>query len=159
MELRREHGGFTQVELVVVIAVAGILAAVAIPRFVTRDAFDSRDFYDLAITGIRFAQKAAIARRAKITVCVSSTEVRVISNTNCGSPVTLTHPTTGAPLVATAPSGVQLTTVNCPNLVAGSFDFDGQGRTSAGTVIKFCSTIPGDPSRQVVVENDTGYVH
>lgn len=156
MERRREHVGFTQVELVVVIAIAGILAATAIPRFVTRDSFDSRGFYDLAISSVRYAQKTAIAWRQQVFVCVTPTKIAVAAATGCATPIT--HPMTGNPLVAAAPSGVSLPTVE--------FRFDSAGRPrdsggalSAQITIPITSTVAGDPARQIVVETETGYVH
>ncbi|HXV12337.1 MAG TPA: prepilin-type N-terminal cleavage/methylation domain-containing protein, partial [Burkholderiales bacterium] len=40
--------GFTLVELVVIIAILGVMAAVIGPRFMGRDAFASRGFHDEA---------------------------------------------------------------------------------------------------------------
>ena len=142
--------GVTLVELVVTIAIAGLLAAVAIPRFVGRDAFDSRGFHDLAITTVRYAQKTAIAWRKEVFVCVDASSVAAGTAAGCGTPIV--NPATGAPLVATAPSGVTLAPVL-------NLSFDGLGRPSAGTTIAFTSTIPDDPARQIVVEAETGYVH
>jgi MSHA pilin protein MshC len=154
----RSAGGFSLVELVSVIVVVGVLAAVAIPRFVGVDTFASRGFADEAIGIVRYAQKTAIAWRATVFVCVSANEVRAIANSNCGAPVTLAHPATNAPLVATAPAGVTVTTAVCPTIATVSFSFDGQGRPSAATTINLCSTIAGDPARQIVVWAETGYV-
>ena len=143
--------GFTMTELVVAIVVTGVLAAMAIPRFVGRDAFDSRGFYNEAQAVVRYAQKTAIAWRRTVFVCVATGSVR--AGTVAGCATTLTHPTTGNALTATAPSGVTLSP-------AGNFSFDGMGRPSGAAVtVTFTSTIAGDPARQIVVEAETGYVH
>ena len=146
--------GFTIVELVVVIAVLGLLAAVVGPRFIGRDAFASRGFYDEAQSVVRYAQKTAVAWRKTVYVCVTATAVKAGSlNNSCASSLLL-HPATGNPLTTTAPSGVTLApTVN--------FGFDGAGRPSpnAQVTIAISSTIAGDPARQIVVEAETGYVH
>lgn len=155
----RAARGFSLLELVTVMVVVGILAAVAVPRFVGTDSFASRGFADEAIGVVRYAQKMAIAWRASVFVCVSGSEIRAISNNNCGSPATLTHPTTGVPLVATAPSGVTVTAGSCPAVTTASFSFDGQGRPSTAPTISLCSTVPGDPARKIVIEAETGYVH
>jgi MSHA pilin protein MshC len=145
--------GFSLVELVSVIMVVGVLAAVAIPRFVGIDSFASRGFSDQAIGIVRYAQKTAIAWRTPIFVCVSATQVKAAAAAGCATP--LTHPTTGGQLVTpSAPSGVTLTV-----LPAGDFTFDALGRPSASKTITVNSTIAGDPARQIVVEAETGYVH
>ena len=143
--------GFTMVEMVVVIAILGLLAAVIGPRFIGRDAFASRGFYDEAQSVVRYAQKTAVAWRRPVYVCVTATAVSAGSVSGCGT--LLVHPATGAPLTTTAPSGVTLTPV--------SFGFDGAGRPSpnAQVTIAVASTIAGDPARQIVVEAETGYVH
>jgi MSHA pilin protein MshC len=143
--------GFTLVELVVIIVVLGLMAAVLGPRFVGRDSFASRGFHDEAQAVVRYAQKTAIAWRRPVFVCVTATTVSAGSVAGCGT--LLVHPVTGAALTTTAPSGVVL--------APASFSFDGGGRPSpnAQVTIAFSSAIAGDPARQIVVEAETGYVH
>jgi MSHA pilin protein MshC len=143
--------GFTMVEMVVVIAILGLLAAVIGPRFVGRDAFASRGFHDEAQSVVRYAQKTAIAwRNIPIFVCVTATAVAARSVSCAGT--LLVHPATGAALTTTAPSGVTLSPT-------GNFSFNGAGRPSAAQTITLTSTIAGDPARSIVVEAETGYVH
>ena len=143
--------GFTMVEMVIVISILGLLAAVLGPRFAGRDAFASRGFYDEAQSVVRYAQKTAVAWRRPVFVCVTATAVSAGSVSGCGT--LLVHPTTGAALTTTAPAGVTLT--------PSSFGFDGAGRPSpnAQVTIAISSTIADDPARQIVVEAETGYVH
>lgn len=143
--------GFTLTELVISIVVMGILAAIAVPRFVSSRGFASRGFYDEAQAVVRFSQKTAIAWRRTITVCVSATDISAITNADCAAPVALNHPTSGVALRSTAPDGVTLSPV-------GSFSFDGLGRPSASTTITLTSTITDDPARQIIVAAETGYV-
>jgi MSHA pilin protein MshC len=158
---RLRNAGFTTVELIVAISIAGILAAFAVARFVDRDSFASRGFYDEATAVVRYAQKTAIAWRdttiATIHVCVTATGVRAGTAAGCATP--LTHPATGSALAASAPSGVSLSTATCASPATATFTFDGLGRPSAATTITVCSTIAGDAARQIVVEAETGYVH
>jgi MSHA pilin protein MshC len=143
--------GFTIVELVVTIVIAGVLAAVVVPRFIGNDSFASRGFYDEAQGVVRYAQKTAIAWRRPVYVCITATTVSAGTVSDCSSLVA--HPVTGDPLTTTAPSGVTLT--------PASFSFDGGGgpNPDAQTTIAIASGIAGDPARQIVVEAGTGYVH
>jgi MSHA pilin protein MshC len=143
--------GFTMVEMVVVLAILGLMAAVIGPRFIGSDAFASRGFHDEAQSVVRYAQKVAIAWRRPVFVCITATAVSAGTVSGCGTLVV--HPLTGNPLTTTAPSGVTLAPTN--------FSFDGGGRPNpnAQTTIAFTSAIAGDPARQIVVEAETGYVH
>ena len=146
--------GFTMVELIATIAIAGLLAAIALPRMMGPSGFDSRGFYDAATGVVRYAQKTAIAWRRTIHVCVTATPPQVVSaSTAAGCATPLTHPSTGGSLTATAPSGVTLAVAP-----AGNFTFDGLGRPSAAKTITLTSTIAGDPPRQIIVTAETGYV-
>ena len=144
--------GFTVVELVVVLTIAGIVALVAIPRFMGVSGFQSRGFYDSAKSVVRFAQKTAIAWRKEVFVCVTATKVSAGTAAGCATPII--NPVTGAALdTGNAPGGVTLT------LAAFSFDSAGRPNPNAAVTITLTSGIAGDPARQIVVEAETGYVH
>ena len=156
--------GFTIVELVVTIGIVGLLAAIVVPRFMGSDAFASRGFYDQAITTVRMAQKIAIAERASATppktlifVVVDANNIRVCRDAGCATQVI--NPITGTPLGGAAPSGVSLSTATCGSPATATFSFNGLGQPNIAITITLCSTIAGDPARQIVVEAETGYVH
>lgn len=154
MEPPRHETGFSIVELVVTISIVGLLAAVAVPRFVSVQGFDSRGFHDEAIGLVRYAQKTAIAWRRSVYVCVTASELRAGASSGCATPVA--HPSKqGGQLATTAPSGVNLTV----DPAVAEFAFDALGRPGPNVTINFTSTIAGDPARQIVVEAETGYVH
>ncbi len=135
-------------ELVATIVVIGVLAALAVPRLIGRDGFDSRGFYDKSVAVVRLAQKTAVAWRRDVFVCVTLTQVR--AGTAAGCATALTNPVSGGAASETAPDGVTLNTV--------SFSFDRLGRPSSAVTITFTSTIAGDPARQIAVTAETGYV-
>lgn len=145
------QSGFTLTELIVTIIIAGILAAVVIPRFVATNSFESRGFYDSAQSVLRFAQKTAIAWRRDIFVCVNTNSISAGAAAGCATPII--NPVTNVALVANAPGGVTLPTM------AFRFDSAGRPNPNVAVTIPFSSTISGDPARQIVIEAETGYVH
>jgi MSHA pilin protein MshC len=154
---RRSTGcGFTLVELIVTISVLGILAAIAAPRFASRDTFASRGFFDQATETVRYAQKTSIAWRKEVFVCVSGTTITAALTAGCAVP--LNNPATGAALSVAAPSGVTLTGAGFSFTQPTATQAGGQPSTGAQVVIAI-NGVAGDPVRQIVVERETGYVH
>lgn len=140
------RSGFTLVELVTVIGIAGVLAIAVAPRLFDRVGFEARGFHDQALSVIRYAQKVAVAQRRTVFVDVTAGGVQACYNAGCAVPVS--DPSQGGVLAISAPSGLALTP-------AVSFSFDALGRPSAAVSI----SITGDIPRAIVVEPETGYVH
>lgn len=143
------------VELITVIVIAGILAAVAAPRFFDRNVFDSRGFHDQVMAALRYAQKEAIAERRLVCVSYpSATRLQlrtaanfadVACNTDLANP-SGSYPAGQTTYTVDAPSGVTLSGNN-------NFNFDALGRTGAKQII----SVSG--ADNIVVEQETGYVH
>jgi MSHA pilin protein MshC len=148
--------GFTLAELIVTIAIVGILAAVVVPRFVGRDSFAARGFFDQATETVRYAQKTSIAWRREIFVCVGATTITAALAAGCASP--LTNPATGSTLTVTAPGGVTLSGTSFSFTQPTTTRAGGQPSTGTQVMITINGS-PGDPARKIVVERETGYVH
>ncbi len=143
--------GFTLVELVAIILLAGILASVAAPRFFNATTFTSRGYADEAAGFLRYAQKLAIARRSAVTIQIDATGLSLCSA--AGTPCADAHPWPGpqgeTPYRAEVPNGVSLSTS------AASFSYDPRGQPSTGVTL----TLTGDTLRTLTVEPETGYVY
>lgn len=149
--------GFTIVELIITITIIGILAGVAIPRFVSRDAFDSVGFTDQVISITRYAQKVAIAKRRNVCVAITANAVS-LSYSNaalCDTPLALPSDQSNT---LNAPNGVTLSSV------IANFYFDPLGRPfnvagNAAFTARMDITINATPPRTITIEQETGYVH
>jgi MSHA pilin protein MshC len=148
--------GFTIVELIAILVIAGVLAAVILPKMNAGTSFDERGFRDRVVAGLRYAQKSAIASRRTVCASFSSPPASVafaISTANgavnCAVGNVLSGPE-GNPLVVTATGNV--TFVALPSDVV----FDAGGRPASGAAI----SISGLPATlAITVEAETGYVH
>ena len=144
--MKRRAQGFTLAELVVVIVVAAILAAIVMPQFSFRD-IDAAWFHEQARSAVRYAQRTAVAQRRCVFVSVTPTQLSLLYG-DAGCAITATpvrELATNQPFVASAPAGVTLSAT--PN----TFSFNGLGRPSAAAAI-------GVGSRTITVNAETGYV-
>jgi MSHA pilin protein MshC len=150
------RAGFTTLELVVVIAIVGIVSLVALPRLFEVRGFETLGYYDQTLGMVRFAHKLAIAQRRLVYVEVAGA-LKVCSTPNatscsCASPVS---PPVGS--LAPLPAGVSLAATT------GAFCFDSAGRPLATSLAPLATantvTVTGDRVRSFVIEPETGYVH
>ncbi len=158
----RCSGGFTLVELIIVLVLLGVLAVVAAPRIFNTGDFNARGFHDETLALLRYAQKAAIAQRR--TVCVSftanSASLQIASaatNTTCSA--NLTGPRGDTPGTVTAKSPI---TYSPPAPPPSEIRFDGLGQPldNAGAALALVRTIQVmGASNTITIEPRTGYVH
>jgi MSHA pilin protein MshC len=142
----RRAQGFTLAELVIVIVIAAILAAIAIPQFNIRD-IDEAWFQDQVRSGVRYAQRTAVAQRRCVFVSVAPTQLSLFfGNTSCAITVSpVKDLATDQAYVLTAPTGITLTAAPNP------FSFNGLGQPSAAATV-------GVAGKTVMVNAESGYV-
>lgn len=153
--LPKKTGGFTLIELVVILVIIGVLAVAAIPRFFDRQSYEARGFYDQALSMARYGQKVAIAQHTNVffnadaasnTLCLT-----YAADANCANPAGVIDPAGGNKFSKTAPAGVTLST-------SASFSFSALGKPNPDAAVSF--GIVGDGiTRTITIERETGYVH
>ena len=172
----RRPAGFTLVELITVMIVVGVLAAVAMPRFFDSKGFDAVAYTDQIKALMRYGQKIAIAQGRNVFVRVNSTSVALCLDQACSVPL--------AP-AAGVNSGSRSTVTNCGNVnwacegvpnglvmtpsLAQTFYFDATGKpfaaadtppTLASTFANLAINITGDgATHATTVTAETGYVY
>lgn len=142
--------GFTMIELILVIVIAGILAAVVGPRFFDRQVFDERLYFEEALAAVRYGQKLAVASGCLVQVSLNGAGYRLRRAENCtagGFTNEVQGPDGQAPFAAVVPNGVNIVAGNPPFPVV----FDSLGRPSSAASAAIGTFI-------ISVNADTGLV-
>ncbi|MHB1077124.1 pilus assembly FimT family protein [Thiobacillus sp.] len=147
---RGSSRGFTMVELILVIIIAGVLAGVAVPRMLGRTGFDTRGFADQLAATVRFAQKLAVAQHTDVYVRLTASDAMLCYvDATCAT-------------LAPGPGGEKPYTVSVPSGVAISpattLHFDAGGRP-VNLAARLDIQVNGSGTHHVFVEQETGYVH
>lgn len=144
--------GFTLVELVLVLVIAGLLAALAAPRFFDNRGFQVRLVLHDTVAALRYARARAVASGCELRFRIDGDRYELHHRQNC---------TGGAFDLAVdlpADSGPQ----GAPTGLYGGetvviFDALGRAMNAAGTVADAEIRVDGD--LRIVVIGETGYVY
>ena len=172
--ISRTQNGFTLIELVMVMVITGILAVVAIPRFMDHT-FDERGFHDAVKAAMQHARHVAVASRR--FACVN-----VVAGTGSAGTVSLLRDTKSPETVTTVgctpgcASSASCTTIALPapgrgcatnqvcapsgvTLGGGSLIFDPLGRTvDVNRVVVGATPITISNQPSIAVEPESGYL-
>jgi MSHA pilin protein MshC len=124
--------GYTLIELVVVLVIAGILATVVGPRFFDNPTFRQRGYADELAAALRLAQKAAVASDCPAVVTITAGGYSVAQQAAAGNSCNPTDSGWSTPVVALDGATVQDSApANVSVGPAGSYVFTGSGALGA----------------------------
>ena len=125
-------GGYTLVELVVVMTVAGILAAYIAPRFWNQQSFSDRGYADELAAALRATQKAAVITGCPARLTLAAGSYVAAQQAASGNTCNAADTSWATPLLGADGSAIQDTApANTTASPAGAFQFDTQGRLAA----------------------------
>lgn len=138
---RRCGRGYTMVELVMVIVLASILAAVALPKLQVATNIRDDIWRDGLLSGVRFAQKSAVSHRRLVCATVADTQITLqiaSANPATSCDTDLIGPS-GAGVFARSGNGSTKTTVSPSGVIYfqpdGRVTTDGAGTTVASRTL------------------------
>ncbi len=146
--------GYTLIELVTVIVILGILAAIAVPRFSDRVVFEERGFYEEVVASLRYGQKIAVGSGCPVQISIDANgyalaQQSVLANRCDPGDVSWAVPVLlpdGQAAAGTTPTGVTLGPVV-------TYQFDGLGKTDLGTDLTVSIG-----SSSLIVQAKSGYI-
>lgn len=161
MRVSSSTTGFTLIELITVIAIIGVLAAVVGPRFASTSTYDERVFHDDVLQALRFAQARAVGSGCMTRVAFSATGFTVerddCNSSNGFTASAVINPdglSSGYTQLDAPPAGVTYSYSVNPLV----FDPEGRARNGSLSILSSAAQVTVG-SRTIRVEGATGYVH
>lgn len=149
----RSQQGFTIVELIAVITIISIVAALAGPKLIGNDTFAARGAHSTMLSALRLAQKTAVAQRTTVYVTLNtSTRVLCLGYTSTCSTAVI-DPATKAAYSKTLPNTVDLT----QSRTDLAFNSQGYPVSGSDTVFTITNNVASETARSITVWRTTGY--
>ena len=160
--------GFTLIELIAIMIIVGIMAAVALPRMSALSGYDERGLHDKLKASLQFSRKTAVASRryvcltvtndtaGKVTMMLDKTVPESLTPDKCtvvGNLIPLTPPAPDATSGCASNEICAGSTLSLSS-TSPSFRFDPLGRLSPLTNVTFSTT--NQPN--IVIDAETGNV-
>lgn len=143
-------------ELVVVLLLLGILAAVAVPRFFSLRGFQGDFYYDDVLSALRYAQRLAVASGCPVEFRFNGSDYRLTQRASCETGAfsrAIAHPGSGAAeYEGRAPGGTAASATTNP------MTFDALGRVLDGSGAAVNVTVVVG-TRSAVVAGESGFAH
>lgn len=148
------------VELITVMVLIGVLAAFALPRLMGESTTGAALFADQVASGMRMAQKSAVARRRTVCVATTASTLTLRVRTAVGNGLTCDAQMTGVDdgLYDSKDAGIVMS--GAPPVLLFRPDAtidDGSGARLGSLDIRI--TANGDTRRTITLDGGTGYVH
>ena len=126
-----KRNGFTIIELVIVILLIGIMAAIAAPRLWNISSSKAGAFREKLRADIRYAQNLAMTRnlRSRVSFGVTSYSIMTSTTSTCSAFPVATDPATGQPLtvdLTLAPYTASGITLSLPAMTCLEYNSIGQ---------------------------------
>ena len=146
--------GFTMVELIMVMVLIGVLAAIGVPKLVGDNSFAAATFGDEVASALRSAQKTAVARRRLVCATVGGSSVTLrLAAAPGAAECSIALDGMGAGTTASGVTATSHTLFFQPN---GLITAGATGReTVRGAVL---IQLDGEERRRIAFEGSTGHV-